>query len=233
MCSPILSNIATGTAPRGAPDGDRALRLRNNQVLERPEPLEQLLLQAHQVQRSGKVDETIKLFRAALPLLQQAIIIAPDRHDFFNDLGMLFQDQGELKKAVSFHNRALKLKPDFAPAFINLGVAYKRLSKFTEAIAAYRKAIKLQPNMPEAHNNLGNLLRVTDNLAGTHKELLQALALRPGYKDAAENLSAVERQLKESSPVLGKAAKTVKVKTPAKPAAGAKTMASSAKKSTP
>lgn len=193
------------------------------QALERPEPLEQLLIQAVQLQRGGKLDEAIKIFRAALqlnadhpealhglamalrakkdfnaalPILQQAIILAPERHDYYNDLGMLFQEMGELQKAVSFHNRALKLKADFTPALVNLGVAYKRLEKYDDAIAAYRKAIAQQPNMPEVHNNLGNLLRIQGDLAGAHKELQQALALKPGYTDAAQNLAAVEQLIK-------------------------------------
>lgn len=193
-------------------------------LVEMPEPILQLIQQAVQQHRAGKLDIAAKLYHAALQLnqdhpdalhglgmvmrekqdlnaamalVQQAIVLEPERADFYNDLGMIFQDRGDLEKAISFHKRALKLQPEFSPAYINLGVAYKRLGQLDDAINAYQAALKLQPDMPEAHNNLGNLLRIKGDLGGACEALNRALSLRPNYLAARQNLDAVEQQLSE------------------------------------
>ncbi|SFM05467.1 tetratricopeptide repeat protein [Nitrosomonas communis] len=203
---------------------ERIQKLEN--VIENPNTIEQLLIRASQLHRSGKLEEAVKVYHAALqinadhpealhglgltlstqkdldgalPLLQQAIVLAPDRPDYYNDLGILFQERGEFEKAISFHKRALKIKADFFPAYINLGVAYKRLGKLDDAIAAYRQAIAIQPNSAAAHNNLGNLLRIQGDLVNARKELEQAIQLQPGYQGAIENLAALEQEAKQKS----------------------------------
>lgn len=197
------------------------LQQRINQIkplVSNPEPVQQLLLHAHQLVITNKPEQARKVYVAALqlhadsiealrglaalerqrgahqealPLLQKALILAPDRPELYNELGMVFQDRGDLAKAISFHKRAIKVDARFASAHINLGVAYKRQGKSEEAIAAYRAALALAPNSPEAHNNLGNLLRIAGDLAGAKSHLEKALALRPGYADARANLQAV------------------------------------------
>ncbi len=195
---------------------------RLEQLIERPEPTQELIQKAQIAQRNRQLDEAIKYYRAALqlnadhpvalhglgmvfydqgkldaalPLVQQAIILEPDRADYYNDLGMIFQRRGELEKAITFHRRALKLDPNFAPAWVNLGVAYKRLEKFDEAVQAYRQALAIRPDMPEVHNNLGNLLRLMGQFDAAKAELEKALALRPDYADAKANLALVLKQM--------------------------------------
>lgn len=209
--------------------GNRVQQLKN--IIENPSTIEQLLALARKQQRAGDVEAAIKTYYAvlqinadhpdalhglglalriqkdldgALPLIQQAIILAPERADYYNDLGMLFQDRGELEKAISFHKRALKINADFVPAYINLGVAYKRINKFDDAIDAYRKAIALQPDSPAAHNNLGNLLRIQGDLSGARKELNRAIKLRPDYQDAIENMAEIKKESAKKKPAAAK-----------------------------
>ncbi|WP_306602701.1 tetratricopeptide repeat protein [Azonexus sp.] len=199
-------------------------------LVEMPEPIQQLIQQAMQQHRAGKLDMAVKLYQAALQLnqdhpdalhglgmvmrekkesnsamalVQQAIVLEPERADFYNDLGMIFQDRGELEKAINFHKRALRLQVTFAPAYINLGVAYKRLGQLDDAINAYQEALKLQPDMPETHNNLGNLLRLKGDTDGAREALSRALALRPNYLAARQNLEAVEQLLSGTQNNLG------------------------------
>ncbi len=198
-------------------------------IIENPRTIEQLLLRASQLYRMGQLDEAVKTYHAALqinadspealhglgltlraqkdldgalPLIQQATILAPDRANYYNDLGMIFQDRGEIEKAVSFHKRALKVDTEFVPAYINLGVAYKRLGRPEEAIAAYRQAITLQPDSAAAHNNLGNLLRIQGDLSGARRELKRAIQLQPGNQDALANLAAIKQKRAIKKPTI-------------------------------
>lgn len=215
-----LQNFRQANALHPSADLDERIQQLENAV-NNPNTIEQLLIRASQFQRAGQLHEATQAYHAALqinadhpaalhglgltrraqkdfdgalPLIQQAIMLAPNRPDYYNDLGIVFQDRGELDKAISFHKRALNVDSTFVAAYINLGVAYKRQGKLDEAIEAYRQAITLQPNSPAAHNNLGNLLRVQGNISGARKELEEAIKLRPGYKDAIENLSELERE---------------------------------------
>ena len=216
-------------------------------LVSSPLPVQQLILQARQLQGQRQLQEAAKTFRAALqlqqdsaealhglamvlrdlkvpeealPLLQKAVMLAPDRPEFFNDLGLLFQDRADFAKAVSFHKRAVKVDPAFVFAYINLGVAHKRLGQMDDAVAAYRKALEINPRSPEAHNNLGNLLRTMGQLADAKTHLEKALALRPGYADAKANLAMVTEGL----------AKEQEKAKPAKKAPAAKVAPPAAKK---
>lgn len=226
-------------------------------------PVQQLILQGRQLQAQRQLQEAANTYRAALqlqqdsvealhglalvlreveqhdealPLLQKAVILAPQRPDLFNDIGMLFQQRMDFAKAASFHKRAIKLDPSFVHAHVNLGVAHKRLGQMDESVAAYRKALEIDPRSPEAHNNLGNVLRAVGALKEARAHLEQAVSLRPGYADAKANLDMVLQALAEAAPTkprpakapAGKAApakSAAKAKPPAKKAAPAKSAA--------
>ena len=189
-------------------------------LVDAPQPIDQLIMQAQEQRLSGNAKSAEKLYQAALklntdspdalhglglchralgdsakalPYVQQAIILEPDRPDFYNDLGMLFQDRNELKKAITFHKRALSLKSDFIPAIVNLGVAYKRSGQNDQAIEAYQKVISLNPNIAEAYNNLGNLMMTEGELVEARVNFTKALELKPDYPDAKANLAHLDK----------------------------------------
>lgn len=179
-------------------------------------PIEQLLQHAKNCELAGQFEEASKSYKAALqfnadndralfglgnilrqqgdlqaalPLIQQAIIMQPDVAEYHNTLGMLFQQRGEVEKAIVFHQRAIKINPQNPPALCNLGVAMKRLNRFEEAIAAYLQVLEINPNMPEVYNNLGNLLRLMGDVSNAKKSFEKALQLRANYLEAQQNLN--------------------------------------------
>lgn len=219
---------------------DLARRIKQLEPLvSSPLPVQQLILQARQLQGQRQLEEAAKTFRAALqlqqdsaealhglalvlrelktpdeamPLLQKAVMLAPNRPEFFNDMGLLFQDRSDFAKAVSFHKRAAKVDPSFVFAYINLGVAHKRLGQLDESVGAYRKALEINPGSPEAHNNLGNLLRTMGKLEDAKGHLEKALALKPGYADARANLDMTVKALAEAKAKPAAAKKVVATK---------------------
>lgn len=189
------------------------------------DPLKHLLLHARALEASSQLEEALKAYRAAaqlrpndvsvlqgmawvlrrlghvddaLPLLQKALVLAPDRPELHNDMGVLFQDRDDFPKAIAFHRRALKFNPRFTPALINMGVAQKRLGRIEAAIEVCRAALDIDMNLPEAHNNLGNLYRIQGKPAEAFKHIERALQLRPDYADAQANWD----ELKQEAPSL-------------------------------
>lgn len=189
------------------------------------DPFKQLLKHARQMEASSQPEEALKAYRAAmqlrphdvgvlqgsawllrrlghvddaLPLLQKALVLEPDRPDLHNDMGVLFQDRDDFPKAITFHKRALRFNPQFTPALINMGVAHKRLGRIEEAIGACQAALHIDENLAEAHNNLGNLYRIQGKYAEAFEHLQRALQLRPDYADAQANWN----ELKQEAPRL-------------------------------
>jgi tetratricopeptide (TPR) repeat protein len=87
-----------------------------------------------------------------------ALRIDPQMAEAHLNLGKLYQDAKELKKAEAHYRTARDNAPeDPAPPF-NLGVLLEDMHQPQKALAAYRQAIKLDPSFGDAHYNLGLLL---------------------------------------------------------------------------
>ena len=79
----------------------------------------------------------------ALPLLQQAVRIAPNDARIRAALGRLYQRQGELAAAQSELERAVALAPDAAAYHFLLGQVYRRSGQAEEAKHQFAKASAL------------------------------------------------------------------------------------------
>jgi tetratricopeptide (TPR) repeat protein len=88
------------------------------------------------------------------------------------NLGRLYHDLGELKKAEAHYRAAAESAPtDPAPRF-NLGVLLEDARRAPAACRAYEEAVELDPSFADAHYNLAllcdSLGRKTEALAHFH-----------------------------------------------------------------
>ena len=72
----------------------------------------------------------VKNYRAAVPALEQAVRLMPNRAEAHLNLGAAYRGVGELSKAQQALNRALKLRSNYAKAYFNLGVLFLDAEKF-------------------------------------------------------------------------------------------------------
>jgi tetratricopeptide (TPR) repeat protein len=72
--------------------------------------------------------------------------------------GNEFYNQGKLKEAVQYYDKALSLKPENPEALFNKGTALCALGNLREAISFFDKALEINPQDWEALHNKGNAL---------------------------------------------------------------------------
>lgn len=137
---------------------------------------------------SGKFDE-------AIGFITQAITVAPNIPEFYNNLGEALRAAGRPEEAITNYEQALALRSSYAEARNNLGNAWLQLGKLELAEASYRKAISDQPNYAEAHYNLGYALSAQKKFQEALTCLTEAIRLRPNFAAAYYHLGNALREL--------------------------------------
>jgi len=127
-----------------------------------------------------------------------------------NNLGVIYLEKRDYKKAISYLQKAISQNPKNAYAYNNLGTAFKEIGKPSDAIINWEKAIDLDPNFIEPLSNLGifyldtgqvnraiinfaKLIKITPNDGNSHNNLGLCYLNQNNYQKAIENIKkAVE-----------------------------------------
>ena len=143
----------------------------------------------------------------------------------FLQLGILFQEKGDWRRAAVQFGRATERRPNYVEAHLKLAYALAHEGRRPEAIAEYSKVAKLSPDDLERGNRrvlanqwLGNALRDQGDYPGAESAYREAIRLKPDYGSAHCELGLVlERQghlrqaMLEYRTVLAMAAKSKEV----------------------
>ncbi|EKD09759.1 tetratricopeptide repeat protein [Limnospira platensis] len=102
----------------------------------------ELLRQANQLKRSGKLDEAIALYR-------EAIELNPDFAWTYYELGDALAKQGNLDEAVAYYSEGLKINPNSASAslYYSLGEALAQKGDLDAAVDYLHKAVDINPQI--------------------------------------------------------------------------------------
>ena len=73
----------------------------------------------------------------------------------YNNLGILYDQQGQYDKSTPAFQQALRLKPDDANAAYNLGLSYLRQGKPSEALDVLTQLLKRDPFYSKAYLQAG------------------------------------------------------------------------------
>ena len=142
--------------------------------------------------QEGKTDIAQKLYL-------QVLRIKPNHSQAHNNLGVIFNQLREFKKAKECYEKAIKLKPSYADAHNNLISTLIKQSKFKEAELSYQKAIELIPNF----NN--NDIRFNSNNIHKLSRLDKAISLNPNIKNtligSGKNLNSTNLQFSSPCPL--------------------------------
>ncbi len=149
----------------------------------RPET-EQLLEQAMQSHREGRLPAARSLYQALLNL-EPRHALALFRH------GLLELQAGDAPAAYRLLSQAVSEAPAQARYQLGLGAVAEQLGQWPEAIAAYQAAIALEAGDADTYNALGNCLRRGGSIGLAESAYREALRLQPERADALSNLGSL------------------------------------------
>ena len=167
---------------------------RNRQLHTSPSQqsgLQNLYLQAQQLQQSGFLNEAEKLYLNILKIL-------PEQPDCLHYLGLILMQKGDDRQAASYLQKSLESgqNPIY---FSNYGMFLSRQNKHLEAIKQYRKAVEIQPDYAEAWFNLGVSSSHTGDLETAEHAYAKAISLKRDYIKAMYNLACVQESQGKSA----------------------------------
>ncbi len=76
----------------------------------------------------------------------------------YNNLGILYSDNGRQQEAFDMYQKAIQIKPDYDRAYNNLGVWYHDNGDNDTAIKMYEKSISIKDTNPHPYDNIALIL---------------------------------------------------------------------------
>lgn len=131
---------------------------------------------------SKKFNEAIKFFEENSPRFPRAITDP----EILNLVGLAYNQQGDLKKAIEIFELAISSDDRYAPLLSNLGSAYLSLFLKTKerrvlesSMEKFKKSIEIDPDFFQPYNGLGMIYRLMGNIDGAIYCWEKALELNP------------------------------------------------------
>lgn len=144
----------------------------------------ELLAQAMEHHRAGRLQEAMQGYRRALEL-------DPRQPDALNLLGLACHQSNHSELGAHYIAQAIGMNPHAPLYYIHMGMALRALGKPPLALAAYRQALALAPQHPDAWFNLGNLQKELGRLNDALASYEQSQKYGAGAPDLLNNMAVV------------------------------------------
>ena len=126
----------------------------------------------------------IRYWKNSETLFQHAIEVNGNHYLAYNNLGLFYQGQGNIKKAITLFEKSIQAEPKYFSAYNNLGVAVESIGNARRAIALYKIAIMLKPDFTAPYINLAFILLHTGEIEHAISYSQKALLLDPEIAEA-------------------------------------------------
>jgi tetratricopeptide (TPR) repeat protein len=93
-------------------------------------------------------------WQEAINAYRKVIKYEPMSAEVYNNIGVCYEKQGNLKMAAKSYEKAISINPRFYRSYNNLGIIYYKLKDFNKARAAYEQALQLNPGNSQSEINL-------------------------------------------------------------------------------
>ncbi|MFC1628263.1 protein O-mannosyl-transferase family [Gemmatimonadota bacterium] len=128
---------------------------------------------------------------AALDDLEEAVGLAPESSEVWNDLGVVYLEKGQWDEAVPAFTRAVELQPDLGEAWVNLGMIAFRDANWEEAAANLDRSRQAGISNPQVGFNLGSARVNLSDFTGAEEAFRTNLRDWPLHADSYIALAAL------------------------------------------
>ncbi|RJP75628.1 MAG: tetratricopeptide repeat protein, partial [Desulfobacteraceae bacterium] len=126
----------------------------------------------------------VRYWKDSRSLFEHTTNIADSNYLAYNNLGLAYQRDGEIQKAIQSFQRSVQLNPMYFSAYNNLGVVEESIGNAQQAINLYKIAIRLKPEFKEPYINLAFILLHTGEIGQSIEYGEKAVLLDPTFTPA-------------------------------------------------
>ncbi|MDP4266599.1 MAG: tetratricopeptide repeat protein [Bacteroidota bacterium] len=131
--------------------------------------------------------------KLAIDYYNSALNINPKSIEVLYGLGLFYQNNNQINKAIDCYMNILQISPQNKFAHYNLGyINLIYLNKYQEAIRHFTNAINCDHNYVEAYYNRGYTYEKIKNYPNAKADYKKALALRVNYDKAIQGLNRID-----------------------------------------
>jgi tetratricopeptide (TPR) repeat protein len=159
---------------------------------------------------TAEISMARKYFEDAIPLLEEALTIAPQRQDLQAALGECYFKSGKIERSIEVFSR-LAAQRKAVEDHAYLGMAHTHLGRFAEAKADFNEGLKIDPGNSFCLFQLGYVAKLQGNTATAESILTKVLRAHADYPAALlelSNLRAEARRYAEARELLLRYVKT-------------------------
>jgi len=129
----------------------------------------------------------------AVDYYNNALNINPQSIEAFYNLGLFYQETGQVDEAVEAYNNLLKIDPDYKFALYNLGfINLVYIKDFERSVQYFTRTIELDQKYFEAYYNRGYAYELMGMLNEARWDYQKTLELEINYPRAIEGLNRLD-----------------------------------------
>jgi tetratricopeptide (TPR) repeat protein len=147
---------------------------------------------ARYYEKNNRLEDAIAQYLITITRKKNSINRNEEVFTYYN-LGWIYQNLKQEKKALYYYHEAERRKPTFAPIYINRGALLFEKGLLDEAMSDYQKAIKYDKKSSIAYSNLGFLQLIKGETEKATRNLELALKKGPGNAQVFRHLGHAYR----------------------------------------
>jgi tetratricopeptide (TPR) repeat protein len=116
--------------------------------------------------------------------LTRALSLQADFPEAYYDLGVIEQNRGNYRKAITLYQRTTQMNPQYWPAWNNLGNSFLALGENSRALEAYSRTLNLNPDHWPSQYNIAIVHYTAGRFDKAIPRLRSVLEWSPDFRDA-------------------------------------------------
>jgi len=124
---------------------------------------------------------------------------SPNDYLVMNNLGSIYNDEGDYDSAEKIFKKAISVVPEYADPYFNLSISYEEKNENENAFACLNKAIELSKENStisfKARINIGNLYKKLGINEKAEQQYMEAIRVKPHLPEAYYNLAMLYKSM--------------------------------------